>query len=70
MMQIAMQVKSTKMLPMHNVIYSIVPWYLEEIHDLSEVPFWSSVIVKLFHLRFFHRPTVVNSRRVPLEMTD
>ena len=70
MMHITMHVKSTKMLPTHDMIYSIVPWYLEEIHDLSKVPFFSSVIVRLFHQRFFHRPTVVNNRRVPLEMTD
>ena len=40
-MHIAMHVKSTKRLPTHNVIYSIVQWYLKERHDLSEVPFWS-----------------------------
>ena len=39
-MHIGMHVKSTKSLPMHNVIYSIVQWYLKERHDLSEVPFW------------------------------
>ena len=38
MMHIAMHVKSTKRLPMHDVIYSIVQWYLKERHDLSEVP--------------------------------
>ena len=38
MMNIAMHVKSTKRLPTHNVIYSIVQWYLKERHDLSEVP--------------------------------
>ena len=38
-MRIAMHVKSTKSLPMHNLIYSIVQWYLKEMHDLSEVPF-------------------------------
>ena len=70
MMHIAMQVTSTKMLPTHYVIYSIVQWYLKERHDLSEVPFGSSVIIRLFHRRFFHRPTVVNGREVPLEMTD
>ena len=43
MMHIAMHVKSTKILPTHNVIYSIVQWYLKEMHDLSEVPFGSSV---------------------------
>ena len=40
-MHIAMHVKSTKTLPMHNVIYSIVQWYLKERRDLSEVPFWA-----------------------------
>ena len=39
-MHISMHVKSTKSLPMHNVIYSIVQWYLKERHDLSEVSFW------------------------------
>ena len=38
---IAMHVKSTKILPTHNVIYSIVQWYLKERHDLFEVPFWA-----------------------------
>ena len=38
-MQIAMHVKSTKSLPTHNVIYSIVQWYLKERHDLSKVSF-------------------------------
>ena len=42
MIHISMHVKSTKMLPTHNVIYSIVQWYLKERHDLSEVPFWAS----------------------------
>ena len=28
------------------------------------------MIVRLFPRRFFHRPTVVNNRRVPLDMTD
>ena len=37
-MHIAMHVKSTKMLLPHDVIYSIVQWYLKERHDLSEVP--------------------------------
>ena len=37
---IAMHVKSTKILPTHNVIYSIVQWYLKQRQDLSEVPFW------------------------------
>ena len=40
-MHIAMHVKSTKRLPMHNVIYSIVQWYLKKRHDLSEIPFWA-----------------------------
>ena len=38
MMHIAMRVKSTKRLLTHDVIYSIVQWYLKERHDLSEVP--------------------------------
>ena len=70
MIHIAMHVKNTKRLPTHNVIYSIVHWYLKERHDLSNVPFRPSVIVRLFHRRFFHGPTVVNSRRVPLDMTN
>ena len=70
MMRIAMHVKSMKSLPTHNVIYSIVQWYLKERHDLSEVPFGSSMIVRLFPRRFFHGPTVVNSRQVPLDITD
>ena len=70
MMHIAMHVKSTKRLPMHNVIYSIVQWYLKERHDLSEVPFEPSMIVRLFHRRFFHGPTVVNGRWVPLDIMD
>ena len=70
MMHIAMHVKSMKRLPTHNMIYSIVQWYLKERHDLSEVLFRSSVIIRLFHRRFFHEPTVVNGRRVPLDMTD
>ena len=70
MMHIVMHMKSTKRLPTHNVIYSIVQWYLKEMHDLSEVPFGLSVIVKLFPRRFFHVATVVNDRRVPLDMTD
>ena len=69
MMHIAMHVKSTKRLPTHDVIYSIVQWYLKEIYNLSEVPFEPSVIVRLFHRRLFHRPMVVNGRRVPLDMT-
>ena len=60
MMHIAMHVKSTKSLPTHNVIYSIVKWYLKERHDLSEVLFWATVIVRLFPRRFFHGETVVN----------
>ena len=43
MMHIAMHVKSMKSLPTHTVIYSKVQWYLKEMHDLSEVPFGSSV---------------------------
>ena len=38
MIHIAMHVKITKRLPMHNVIYSIVQWYPKERHDLSKVP--------------------------------
>ena len=68
MMHISMRVKSMKRLPTHDVIYSIVQWYLKESHDLSEVPFGLSVIVRLFHQRFFHGPMVVNNRRVPLDM--
>ena len=37
-MHIVMHVKSTKMLSTHDVIYSIIQWYLKEMHDLSEVP--------------------------------
>ena len=70
MMHIAMHVKSTKRLPTHNVIYSILQRYLKERHDLSEVPFRPSVIVSLFPRRFFHGPTVVNGRRVSLDMTN
>ena len=69
-MHIVMHVKSMKRLPTHDVIYFIVQWYLKERHDLSEVPFRPSVIVRLFHRRFFHGPTVVKGRRVPLAMTD
>ena len=58
MMHIAMHMKSTKRLLRHNVIYSTVQWYLKERHDLSEVPLGPSVIVRLFHRRFFHGPTV------------
>ena len=68
-MHITMHVKNTKRLPTHDVIYSILSWYLKERHDLSEVPFGPSVIVRPFHRRFFHGPTV-NGRRVPLDMTD
>ena len=64
-MHIVMHVKSTKRLLTHNVIYSIVQWYLKERQDLSEVPFGPSMIVRLFPWRFFHGPTVVNSRWVP-----
>ena len=49
MMHIAMHLKSTKMLPTRDVIYSIVQWYQKERHDLSEVPFRPLVIVRLFH---------------------
>ena len=35
-----------------------------------EVPFGPSVIIRLFHLMFFHGPTVVSGRRGPLDMTD
>ena len=70
MMHIAMHMKSKKRLPTHDVIYSIVPWYLKEMHDSEEVPFGPSMIVRLFHQRFFHGPMVVNGRRVPLDMTD
>ena len=70
MMHIAMHVKSTKRLPTQDMIYSIMQWYLKERHDFSEVPFGPLVIVRLFHQRFFHGPTVVNGRRVPLDMTD
>ena len=69
-MHITMHVKSTKRLPTHDVIYSIMQWYLKEMHDLSEVPFGPSMIVRLFHWTFFHGPTVVNYRWVPLDMTD
>ena len=36
---------------------------------VNETPGWG-VIVGLFHRRFFHGQTVVNDRRVPLDMTD
>ena len=70
MMHIVIHVKSTKRLPMHDVIYSIDQWYIKERHNLSEVPFGPLVIVRLFHQSSFHGPTVVNGRRVPLDMTD
>ena len=70
MMHIAMHVKSMERLPTHDVIYSIVQWYLKERHDLSEVPFRPLVIVRLFPRRLFHGSTVVNGRWVPLDMTD
>ena len=70
MMHIAMHVKNTKRLLTHDVMYSIVQWYLKERHDLSEVPFGSSVIIRLCHRRFFHGPTMVNGRRVSLDMMD
>ena len=70
MMPIAMHMKSTKRLPTHNVIYSIVQWYLKERHDLSEVPFWVIGDRKIVSLEVFHGPTVVNGRRVPFDMTD
>ena len=69
-MHIAMHVKSTKMLPTHDVIYYIMQWYLKERHDLSEVSFRPLVIVRLFHRRFFHGPMVVNGRWVSLDMMD
>ena len=53
-----------------KVVYSIVQWYLKERHFLLEVPFGPLVILRLFPLRFFYGPTVVNGRRVPLDMTD
>ena len=40
-MHIAMHVKSMKRLSTHDVIYSIVQWYLKERHDLLKVPFWA-----------------------------
>ena len=49
MMHIAMHVKSTKRLPTHDVIYSIV--HLKESHIGGS--FGPSVIVRLFHRRFF-----------------
>ena len=41
-MHIAIHVKSMKSLATHNVIYSIVQWYLKEMHDLSKVPVWAN----------------------------
>ena len=38
MMHIVMHVKSMKILPTHNVIYSIVQWYLKERHDFFHGP--------------------------------
>ena len=64
----AMHVKSTKRLPTYNVICSIVQWYLKERHNLLRFLFGPSVIVRLFPRRFFHGPTVVNDRRVPLDI--
>ena len=60
-MHIAMHMKSMKRLPTQDVIYFIVQWYLKKMHDLLEVPFGASMIVRLFHQRFFHGPTMVNS---------
>ena len=40
MIHIVMHVKSTKSLPTHNVICSIVQRYLKEMQYLTEVPFW------------------------------
>ena len=37
-------------------------------HDFSEVPFWAIGDRKT--VSSFHGPTVVNSRRVPLDMTN
>ena len=70
MMHITMHVKSTKSLPTHNVIYSIVQWYIKERHDLLEVPFRPLVILRLFPRRFFHGLMAVNDRRVPLDMMN
>ena len=70
MMHIAMHVKSTKILPTHNVIYFIVQWYLKEGMIYRRFLLGPSVIVRLFPHRFFHGPTVVNGRRVPLDMMD
>ena len=70
MMHIVLHVKSTKRLATHNVIYSIVQWYLKESHDLSEVPFRPSVIIRLFPQRFFHGPTMVNGGRNSLDIMD
>ena len=70
MMHIAMHVKSTKRLPTHNVIYSIVQWYLKEIHDLSEVVFWAIADCKTVSSEVLSGSMVVNDRRVPLDMID
>ena len=70
MMHIVMHVKSTKRLPTRNVIYSIVQWYLKEMNDLSEVPFWAISDCKTVSSEVLHGLTVVNCRRVPLNMTD
>ena len=60
-MHIAMHMKSTKSLPTHNVIYSIVQRYLKKDTIYRRFLFKLSVIVRLFPRRFFHGPTVVNS---------
>ena len=62
MKHIAMYVKSTKSLPSHNVIYSIVQWYLKKMQNLSEVPFWTIGDRKTVPRRFFHGSMVVNGR--------
>ena len=69
MMHIVMHVKSTKRLPTYDVIYSIVQWYLKKC-TIYGGSFGPSMIVRLFHWRFFHGPIVVNGRWVPLDMTD
>ena len=70
MMHTVMHVKSTKRLSTHNVIYSTVQWYLKKGTIYRRFLFRPSVIIRLFHRRFFHGPMVVNGRRVPLDMTD
>ena len=70
MMHIAMHVKSMKRLPTHNVIYSIVHWYLKEKKRFIGGSFWAIGDRKTVPRRFFHGPTVVNGRQVPLDMTD